>query len=149
VWFRLYTMYPLGHFALAYFFVQVLGLFVKEDYNILLIWFVSIIPDLDFFLAPYIVHRGPSHSLITMILSFIPVFWYYKRGSKYFAALVSHLLGDYITYAGIKLLWPFSNKKFMAPRPFLIRTNILWKVEVILFSLTLLHIGYIRYRSRN
>lgn len=140
-------MYPLGHFALAYFFVQIVGIFNNEDYSILLIWFISILPDLDFLLAPYIVHRGPSHSIITMFFFFVPIFLHFKHVSNYFAALLSHLLGDYVTYYGIMLLWPLTSKVYVAQRPFLIPIRNVFQIEVMLFALMLLHILYSRHKT--
>jgi membrane-bound metal-dependent hydrolase YbcI (DUF457 family) len=140
-------MYPLDHFALAYFFAQTLSTFNKEKYSFHLLWFVLIIPDLDLFLIPHISHRGPTHSIISMTSFIVPAFLYFRRGSKYFIALLSHLLADYITYSGIKLMWPLSNKNYVAPRGFHISPKIQLMIEILIFSSALFHIFYSRWRA--
>jgi membrane-bound metal-dependent hydrolase YbcI (DUF457 family) len=57
-------------------------------------------------------HRGPTHSFITITLLMIPFFVVYrKQAIPYYAALLSHILiGDFFT-GGIQLFWPLSQAK--------------------------------------
>jgi membrane-bound metal-dependent hydrolase YbcI (DUF457 family) len=99
-------MWLLGHFALGYFSALAVSKFTREKINIPLIWFISILPDIDFFFEPLIIHRGPTHSIIIAALAFLPIFLIYRRGLTYFAALVSHsLIGDFFE-PPVQLLWP-------------------------------------------
>jgi len=67
----------------------------------------SVVSDFDL-LIPSLEHRGPTHSLIIILLVFPPIFTIYgKRAAPYFAAMAQHsLIGDYLTSEGIQLLWP-------------------------------------------
>ena len=58
-------------------------------------------------------HRGPTHSIITITLCMIPFFVLYrKQALPYFIALLSHpLIGDLPT-GGVELLWPASHQWF-------------------------------------
>jgi membrane-bound metal-dependent hydrolase YbcI (DUF457 family) len=95
-----------GHFALGYFSALAVSKFTREKINIPLVWFISILPDIDFFFEPLIIHRGPTHSIIIAALAFLPIFLIYRRGLPYFAALVSHsLIGDFFV-PPVQLLWP-------------------------------------------
>jgi membrane-bound metal-dependent hydrolase YbcI (DUF457 family) len=99
-------MWFLGHFALGYFSALGVSKFTKEKINIPLVWFISILPDIDFFFEPLIIHRGPTHSIVIAALAFLPIFLIYRRGLPYFAALLSHsLIGDFLV-PPVQLLWP-------------------------------------------
>lgn len=144
-------MMPLGHFAVSYFTVNLLQLFVDEDYNIFLIWFISILPDFDIVLSSLIIHRGPTHSIISMIVLFIPFYLYYKRGFNYFVALLSHsLIGDFFTFYGIQLFWPLNKRWYVASQKYLLPKGSfnLLKIEIVFFVLMVIHLGFTRYRSR-
>jgi len=58
-------------------------------------------------------HRGPTHSLITITVLMIPFFIVYrKQAIPYYAALLSHILiGDFFT-GGVELFWPMSQGWF-------------------------------------
>ena len=81
-------------------------------------------------------HRGPTHSIITITLLMVPFFVFYRKEAiPYFAALLSHILiGDFFT-GGIELLWPLSEGWFgmlnfdVASMPIAI-------TELVLFLLT-------------
>ena len=79
-----------------------------------LLFAASVLPDVDL-LLPFIQHRGPTHSIITLTLLMIPFFVVYrKKAIPYYAALLSHILiGDFFT-GGIELFWPLSNNMFGA-----------------------------------
>jgi membrane-bound metal-dependent hydrolase YbcI (DUF457 family) len=141
-------MYPFGHFALAYFFAKIIGILDNEEFNLLILWFVSIIPDFDFLLTQWIPHRGPTHSLITMILALLPILLIFRRGWKYSASLLSHLLGDYITYPGIQILWPLSNDIYVAPSGYAIPRDYLLQIEFGIFVLSLVIYYYTEHRYK-
>jgi membrane-bound metal-dependent hydrolase YbcI (DUF457 family) len=69
---------------------------------------LSVLPDIDVVLESIMMHRGPTHSLITATVAFIPFFILYRKTVlPYFAAFLSHLLiGDFFTANGLQLLWP-------------------------------------------
>ncbi len=73
----------------------------------------SILPDIDLLLEHasfgFFMHRGPTHSIITITVLMIPFFIYYrKQAIPYYVALLSHvLIGDIFT-GGIELFWPIS-----------------------------------------
>jgi membrane-bound metal-dependent hydrolase YbcI (DUF457 family) len=76
-----------------------------------------VIPDIDIIFEVLLkipLHRGPTHSLITAILFFIPFFLLYKqKAMPYFVALASHsLIGDFLIGGQVQLLWPFSTSEY-------------------------------------
>jgi membrane-bound metal-dependent hydrolase YbcI (DUF457 family) len=72
----------------------------------------SVLPDVDL-LFRFLMHRGPTHSIITITVLMIPLFAIYrKKAIPYFAALLSHILiGDFFT-GGIEMLWPLTQGWF-------------------------------------
>jgi membrane-bound metal-dependent hydrolase YbcI (DUF457 family) len=74
----------------------------------------SVLPDMDLLLR-FLMHRGPTHSLVAITVLMIPFFVVYgKQAIPYYAAMLSHILiGDYFT-GGIELLWPLSQGWFGA-----------------------------------
>ena len=58
-------------------------------------------------------HRGPTHSIITALIVFIPVFLIYRRKAvPYFIALASHsLIADFFIGGRIELLWPLTSQQ--------------------------------------
>ena len=104
--------------------------------NLPLLLAASVLPDIDLALR-FLMHRGPTHSLITITALMIPLLIIYrKQASPYYAALLSHsLIGDFFD-GGTQLLWPLSQNWFGALNlevPGL--TNVV--LELSLFSLTL------------
>ena len=79
-----------------------------------LLFVSSVLPDIDLLLR-FLMHRGPTHSLLTITALMIPFFIIYrKQAIPYYAAMLSHIfLGDYFT-GGIELLWPLSHGWFGA-----------------------------------
>eukprot|EP01094_Clydonella_sp_ATCC50884_P025244 TRINITY_DN6567_c0_g1_i1.p1 TRINITY_DN6567_c0_g1~~TRINITY_DN6567_c0_g1_i1.p1 ORF type:complete len:341 (+),score=88.13 TRINITY_DN6567_c0_g1_i1:139-1161(+) len=78
------------------------------------------LPDIDVVLAPILgwhtVHRGPTHSLIVMLLAsvFISIPASKRLKASYmvtfvitYACVASHILADFATQQGTTLLWPF------------------------------------------
>ena len=96
----------------------------------------SVLPDVDLLLR-FLMHRGPTHSLITITVLMIPFFVAYrKQAIPYYAALLSHILiGDFFT-GGVELLWPLSHSWFGALN---LEVTSLPSVvtELVLFVLTL------------
>ena len=86
----------------------------KVKVNLPLLLAASVLPDVDLILR-FIMHRGPTHSIITITVLMIPFFAIYrKQAIPYYAALLSHILiGDFFT-GGIELLWPLSQNWFGA-----------------------------------
>ena len=143
-------MFAVGHMALAYLLSKATSKLLKVKINIPLILVLSIIPDIDIilnFLFNIQIHRGPTHSLITAIVVFIPFFIIYRwKAVPYFTALASHsAIADFIIGGQLQLLWPLSTREFGYPyidinNPvnvafeftlFVIATIIMWKTRDI------------------
>jgi membrane-bound metal-dependent hydrolase YbcI (DUF457 family) len=102
-----------GHFAFGYISSKTSAKLLKTQLNIPLVLMLSVIPDVDI-LFPFLQHRGPTHSIITASLVFIPIFAVYrKRAIPYLVALVQHsLVGDYIAGGRVQMLWPVTTQYF-------------------------------------
>ena len=103
--------------ALAYLLSKASAKLLKVNMNVPLILVLSVLPDIDIifnFLLNIEIHRGPTHSVISAILVFIPAFILYRQKAvPYFAALVSHsLIADFIIGGQLQLLWPLSTREF-------------------------------------
>jgi hypothetical protein len=103
--------------ALAYLLSKASAKLLKVNMNVPLILVLSVLPDIDIifnFLLNIEIHRGPTHSVISAILVFIPAFiLYQQKAVPYFAALVSHsLIADFIVGGQLQLLWPLSTREF-------------------------------------
>jgi len=85
---------------------------VKVNLPLLLI--SSVLPDVDLLLR-FLMHRGPTHSLLIITVLMIPLFVVYrKQAIPYYVAMLSHVfIGDYFT-GGIELFWPISQGWFGA-----------------------------------
>ncbi len=110
-------MFAVGHMSIAYLLGKGSAKFLHVNVNIPLLMVVSILPDTDIIydvLTNMEIHRGPTHSIITALLVFIPIFFVYrKRAIPYFLALISHsLIADFIVGGQLQLLWPFSTNTF-------------------------------------
>jgi len=108
----------------------------KVKVNLPLLLAASVLPDVDLILR-FLMHRGPTHSIITITVLMIPFFVIYKRQAlPYYAALLSHILiGDFFT-GGIQLFWPLSNNWFGA-LDFTVRSLPIVLTELALFAITL------------
>lgn len=133
-------MYAVGHIALGYITGKTLGHTTHQDQNIPLLWALSLIPDIDL-LMPFLQHRGPTHSIIVLLILAMPFFLHNpKKTLPYFAALVSHpLIGDYIT-GSTMLLWPISTDWIGYPANLRIGSISEAYVELILFIAMLIAI---------
>jgi len=82
---------------------------VGSELNLGLLFTVSVLPDLDLLLFWFVEHRGPTHSLMFVLLVSLPFFVVYRKSAiPYFVALLSHSLVGDIYSAGVQLFWPFS-----------------------------------------
>ena len=103
--------------ALAYLLGKTSAKLLKVNMHVSLILVLSVIPDIDIifnYLFNIEIHRGPTHSIITAMLVFIPFFMLYRqKAAPYFLALLSHsLIADFLIGGQIQLLWPLSTSEF-------------------------------------
>jgi hypothetical protein len=90
---------------------------LKTKINIPAVLTLSVIPDIDILVqifVPTFEHRGPTHSVITALIVFIPIFAIYQeRAAPYFIALIQHsLIGDTVAGGQIQLLWPITTQYY-------------------------------------
>lgn len=99
--------FAVGHLAFGYILGKASAKLLKTEINVPLVFVLSIIPDIDL-IIPFLEHRGPTHSIVTAFIVFIPIFAVYKRRAMpYLVALFQHsVIGDYMSGSGIQLLWP-------------------------------------------
>ena len=99
--------------ALAYLLGKPSAKLLKVNLSIPLLLVLSIIPDIDILFMPQM-HRGPTHSIITAVLVFIPFFIVYRQKAvPYFIALISHsLIGDFLVGGRVMLFWPLTRAEF-------------------------------------
>jgi membrane-bound metal-dependent hydrolase YbcI (DUF457 family) len=104
--------------------------------NLPLLFAASVLPDIDLLLR-FLMHRGPTHSLITITVLMIPFFVIYrKQAIPYYAASLSHVfIGDFIT-GGVQLFWPLSHNFFGALN-FEVTSLPIAITELVLFAITL------------
>ena len=136
-------MWVLGHLAIGFFSALVVSSYTGEKFFLPLVFFLSLLPDLDEFSGRVFVHRGPTHSIVLAFLLFLPFFLLFNSGYVYFAALASHsLLGDFFIPSKPleKLFWPFSRKWFGASNGLQLFGRNETIFEVILFTCMLLFI---------
>jgi membrane-bound metal-dependent hydrolase YbcI (DUF457 family) len=132
-------MWLLGHLGLGYIFGYAVEKLSGEKFNIPLVLFCSLLPDLDFFFQAFIFHRGPTHSIVVYSAVFLLIYLVSHRGLPYFASIASHLLiGDFFHYSTLQLLWPISEAWINAPSSLRFFGNNDFLVEVSLFSVMLL-----------
>src|SRR5512136_2933903 len=89
--------FAVGHLSLGYILGKTLGKALKTSPNVPLLFVLSILPDVDILaehvsgLHELLPHRGPLHSVLVMLIVFIPIFAVYrKKALPYFIALISH-----------------------------------------------------------
>lgn len=129
----------MGHFALGYIISKATVKITEMKLNIPLLITLSVIPDIDI-LIPFLEHRGPAHSIITLFMVFIPIFAIYrKKAIPYFLALIQHpLIGDYITGGRIQLLWPLTTQYYGMEICIKSQTNITLEWIVFLTSIIIM-----------
>jgi len=126
-------LFAIGHFGLGYLLGKAFAKISKVEVNLGLLLTASVFPDLDLVFSRYIVHRGPSHSLLFALIVFLPLFVKFKRKTiPYFVAFLSHsLIGD-IFSGGVQLFWPFSKDLFYLLN-FSVTNNLSIILELALF----------------
>ena len=129
-------MFAIGHFALGYLFGKSASKLAHVKVNLPLLFAASVLPDIDLILR-FIMHRGPTHSIITITVFMVPFFILYrKQAIPYFAALLSHILvGDFFT-GGTQLFWPLSSSNYGAFN-FKVFSMPIAITELVLFLITL------------
>ena len=92
---------------------------LKLKPNIPALMVLAILPDIDILIGQNF-HRGPTHSIITAALIFIPFFIFYRQKAlPYFLALISHsLIADLLIGGNLQLLWPLRSTPVYMPPPF-------------------------------
>jgi len=107
-------LFAVGHLSLGYLLGKASSKTVAVGVNVPLILTLSIIPDVDILFKPLVEHRGPTHSIIVLLIVFLPFLASYrKRAVPYFLSIASHpLIGDFFIGGNIKLLLPLSNETF-------------------------------------
>jgi membrane-bound metal-dependent hydrolase YbcI (DUF457 family) len=135
-------MWFLGHFGLGFLSAFLVSSITGQEFQIPLILFVSMLPDLDAFTFGLIKHRGATHSLITAAMIYLPLSTI--LGLPYLAALLSHAIGDYL-YPPFKMLWPLSNRWYGAPDWLRLSGRTETTVEVTLFILMIIVILHTQY----
>jgi membrane-bound metal-dependent hydrolase YbcI (DUF457 family) len=127
-------LFAVGHLSLGYLLGKASSKVLAVSINVPLILTVSIIPDIDLLFKPLIQHRGPTHSIVVLLIIFLPLFAVYrKRAVPYFLSIASHpLIGDFFIGGNIKLLWPLSNEAFGLSISITSPTNL--ALEWLLFS---------------
>ena len=131
-------MFAVGHLALGYLTGKAIGKLLKVNPKVSLLFVASVIPDIDILISG-IEHRGPTHSLIIYLLSFLPALLLYgKTAVPYFLALAQHAaVGDYIT-GGAQLLWPFTSHTYGIAMDITSPINLLLEWSVFLLSLVVI-----------
>ena len=138
-------MYPPGHLALGYFSGVLCKRVTGKDFNLVVIWVFSLLPDLDLFI-PGLVHRGPTHSVVVALLFFAPVLFFYRGSLSYLVSLLSHsLIGDYFTASGCQLFWPFASSWFRYEYALCSRNVVLFYLEVFMFLVMLAFLAVERF----
>ncbi len=129
-------MFAIGHFALGYLFGKGSSKLAHVKMNLPLLLAASVLPDVDLILL-FLMHRGPTHSILTITVLMIPFFVVYrKQAIPYYAALLSHILiGDFFT-GGVELLWPLLQGWFGAFN-FEVNSLPVALTELLLFLVTL------------
>jgi inner membrane protein len=129
---------PIGHALAGIAFQQTRpGFFFKNRwYDLFFFMFLANLPDADFlpgFLLgrPNLYHHGIFHSLgAALAVATAGGYFFYLKKKRFWAAATviflvfySHLLLDFfaldfVAPYGLPLFWPFSNRYFIAARPF-------------------------------
>ncbi len=107
-------MFAIGHIAIGYLTGKASAAKLRVQLNMPLLLAASVAPDVDLLLR-FLSHRGPTHSLITVIALTIPFLIVFKKTAvPYSIALASHsLIGDFFT-GGTQLFWPLSAESYGA-----------------------------------
>jgi len=126
-------VFSVGHLAVSNLLGKASSKLLNVDVNVPVLFFVSVLPDMDF-IIPGLEHRGPTHSLIIFSLLFLPVLVAYRKVAiPYLLAVAQHsLIGDYLT-GGIQLFWPITTQCYGVEISSLTNVSLEW----IVFSASL------------
>jgi hypothetical protein len=116
---------------------------LRTKINIPTVLMLSVIPDTDIIIqifVPTLEHRGPTHSVITALIVFIPIFAVYqKRAIPYFIALIQHsLIGDTVAGGQIQLLWPITTQYYGTGMEIQSQTNTAIEWTLFLISIIIM-----------
>jgi membrane-bound metal-dependent hydrolase YbcI (DUF457 family) len=135
-------LFAVGHLALGYVLGKGVAKLLKTRINIPVILTLPVISDADipFKQLQLLQHRGPTHSIITAFIVFVPVFAIYrKRAIPYLVALISHpLIGDYVAGGRVQLLWPLSSQHYGIETSMRSPANIALEWTIFLISMIIL-----------
>jgi len=133
-------LFAVGHIAFGYITGKTSAKLLKTNLNLPLILTLSVLPDIDLFFFKFTQHRGPTHSIITALIIFIPfLIIYRKKAIPYFIALAQHgLIGDYIGGGDVQLLWPIAHTGFGAGIELTSLTSITIELATFLAALTIM-----------
>jgi len=140
------TRFAVGHLSLGYILGKASAKALKINPSVPLLLVLSILPDVDILaervsgLQELIPHRGPLHSVLVMLIVFIPIFAVYrKKALPYFISLVSHpLIGDYLTGGKLQLFWPLTSQTFGTDTSIFSAENITLELMLFISSIALL-----------
>ncbi len=135
-------MYPIGHMALGYFSARATNRTSIGFFNLLIVWFLSVLPDIDVFI-PFLTHRGPTHSLAAILVFFAPVVLFRREWLPYAASFGSHaLIGDLITGTrgtpGSMLFWPINSRFVNVGGYIRMGSGIEVRLEIFLFAVMII-----------
>lgn len=132
-------MFAVGHLAFGYVLGKATAKLLKTEINIPLVLTLSIIPDIDL-IIPFLEHRGPTHSIVTAFVAFVPIFAIYnKKAMPYLSALIQHsIIGDLIAGGRVQLLWPLTTGYYGIEMGIKSQTNIAIELTIFLTSIILM-----------
>lgn len=104
--------FAVGHIAVAYVLGKGSAAVVRTKPIVPILIMLSVLPDIDILGERFIMHRGPTHSVIVITAALVPFFLVYrKRAIPYFLALLQHpLIADYASGGRLQLFWPLSTR---------------------------------------
>lgn len=128
--------------ALGYFSARATRSVTRGNFNLFLVWFISVSPDIDV-LIPSLIHRGPTHSLVAILIFAVPVLLLRREWLPYVASFGSHaLIGDLITGTrgtpGSMLFWPISSRFVNVGGYIRMGSGIEVKLEIFLFAVMII-----------
>lgn len=135
------AVFAVGHLALGYLAGKATSKLLNVKVNVPLLFVASVISDIDL-LVPGLEHRGPTHSLVVMLILFLPLFMVYRRRAiPYFMAAAQHfVVGDYLTGGeGLQLLWPVTSQWYGIGFEAASLTSILFEWGSFLVSFAVMH----------
>ena len=132
-------MFPPGHLVLGYFSGILSKKYLGKDFNLILIWFIALLPDIDLFI-PGLPHRGPTHSIVVALGLGGLICLIYRDSFPYLISLCTHsVIGDYFTRPGCQLLWPLNDTWYKYQYALTFRDPILVIIEGIMFAIMIGH----------